>query len=74
MATVLVCCDKFKGSATSAEVASALSRGLVRSGHRVLMCPLADGGDGTLEVFDQLGYERVSVRVCGGRCWSGSGS
>lgn len=65
MATVLVCCDKFKGSATSAEVNAALAGGLSAAGHRVLTSPLADGGDGTLEVFDQLGYRRVTVTVRG---------
>ncbi|WP_245557367.1 glycerate kinase [Corynebacterium terpenotabidum] len=56
---------QIKGSATSDEVARALATGLERSGHRVLTSPLADGGDGTLEVFDHLGHERESATVRG---------
>ena len=67
--TVLICCDKFKGSASSRAVASALGRGLESTGCRVLIRPLADGGDGTLEVFDDLGFRRRTARVrdSGGR-------
>ncbi|MGN0095189.1 MAG: glycerate kinase [Corynebacterium sp.] len=65
MPTVLICCDKFKGSASSRAVAAALGRGLESSGCRVVALPLADGGDGTLEVFDDLGYHRRSVAVRG---------
>lgn len=65
MPTVLICCDKFKGSASSRAVAAALGRGLESSGCRVVALPLADGGDGTLEVFDDLGYDRRAVVVRG---------
>ena len=43
--------DSFKGTATAAQVAAALSDGLVAQGHDVTVCPLADGGEGTLEVL-----------------------
>ncbi|WP_312979140.1 glycerate kinase [Corynebacterium sp.] len=65
MPTVLICCDKFKGSASSRAVAAALGRGLESSGCSVVALPLADGGDGTLEVFDDLGYHRRAVVVRG---------
>lgn len=65
MPTVLICCDKFKGSASSRAVAAALGRGLESSGCSVVALPLADGGDGTLEVFDDLGYLRRAVVVRG---------
>lgn len=65
MPTVLICCDKFKGSASSRAVAAALGRGLESSGCFVAALPLADGGDGTLEVFDDLGYHRRAVVVHG---------
>lgn len=65
MSTVLICCDKFKGSASSSEVADALTVGLRMSGHSVRSLPLADGGDGTLEVFDELGYRREPVSARG---------
>nr|WP_314314935.1 glycerate kinase [Kocuria rhizophila] len=61
---VLVACDKFKGSATSLEVAHALAAGFA-SGVVADVVPVADGGDGTLDVADALGYERHRVVVTG---------
>lgn len=65
MSTVVICCDKFKGSVSSAEVSKALGRGLSDAGHQVVIAPLADGGDGTLDAFDTLGYHRESALVRG---------
>ena len=65
MPTALICCDKFKGSASSREVSAALAKGLEFSGCRAVALPLADGGDGTLEVFDDLGYHRRIAMVRG---------
>lgn len=51
---VVVAPDDFKGSASSRAVAAALERGLARTlppGWSVRTCPLADGGDGTLEAI-----------------------
>ncbi len=51
---ILICPDKFKGSATAAEVAEALARGIRHTpehDHEVRTIPLADGGDGTLAVL-----------------------
>lgn len=61
---ILVACDKFKGSATSLEVADALAAGFA-SGVESDVVPVADGGDGTLDVADALGYERHRVAVTG---------
>ena len=65
MTTVLICCDKFKGSASSRSVGEALARGLAAAGCHTVVVPLADGGDGTLEVFDDLGFRRRAVTVRG---------
>ncbi|WP_291479246.1 glycerate kinase [Corynebacterium sp.] len=65
MPTALICCDKFKGSASSRSVGEALARGLEAAGCRAVVVPLADGGDGTLEVFDDLGFRRRAVTVRG---------
>ena len=46
--SVLVAPDSFKGTFSSAEVAAAIGRGLEAAGHEVDLCPIADGGDGTL--------------------------
>ena len=49
--TVLVAPDSFKGTLTAAEVAEAIGRGLESAGRPVDLCPLADGGEGTLEAL-----------------------
>ena len=48
---VLVAPDKFKGTATARQAADALAAGLRSAGHEVVCQPLADGGEGTLEVL-----------------------
>ena len=48
--TILIAPDSFKGSLTSVEVARALADGWSRArpNDTILLCPLADGGEGTL--------------------------
>jgi len=55
--TVLIAPDSFKGSLTSVEVARALADGWARArpGDTILLCPLADGGEGTLEAVAAAG-------------------
>jgi glycerate kinase len=55
--TVLIAPDSFKGSLTSVEVAHALGLGWSRARPQdeVLHCPLADGGEGTLEAVAAAG-------------------
>ena len=48
---VLAAVDKFRGSATAHEVASAIGDACWDLGHQVVELPLADGGEGLLEVF-----------------------
>lgn len=48
---VLVAPDKFKGTFTAAEVAAAVARGLRAGGREAMELPVADGGDGTMEVL-----------------------
>ncbi len=43
--------DKFRGTATAAEAAASLAEGCRELGHRADQQPLADGGEGTLEVL-----------------------
>jgi glycerate 2-kinase len=47
---VLVAPDSFKGTFAAAEVARAVAAGLERAGLTAKSCPLADGGEGTLDV------------------------
>lgn len=63
-APVLLAPDGFKGTLRATEVAAALARGLDCEGRRVDRCPLADGGDGTLEVLMlALGGETLGATV-----------
>jgi glycerate kinase len=43
--------DKFRGTATAAEAAAAMAQACDAMGWRCTLFPLADGGEGTLEVF-----------------------
>jgi glycerate kinase len=48
---VLVAPDAFKGTLTAAEAAAAIANGIKRAGGEAEECPVADGGEGTLEVL-----------------------
>lgn len=48
---VLIAPDKFRGSASAAEVARAIAAGAESAGATTRQQPLADGGEGTLEVL-----------------------
>jgi glycerate kinase len=65
--TAVACPDKFRGSLTAAEAAAAMARGLRRAGvERVVERPLADGGEGTLDVIlANRGGARRTARVTG---------
>ena len=64
---VLLAPDKFKGSLPATAVAAALAEGIgrVRPDAVVDCLPVADGGDGTLDVAVASGFERVEVAVAG---------
>ena len=61
---VLVAPDSFKGSFSATEVAAAIACGLRSAGRECDLCPIADGGEGTVEVLrGALGGELIGVRV-----------
>jgi glycerate kinase len=65
--TVLFAPDSFKGSLTSVQVARALADGWhhARPGDITQLCPLADGGEGTLEAIAAAGgwtWQSAEVR------------
>jgi len=65
---IVIAPDKFKGSLTAVEAARAMSRGamLADPGARIILCPMADGGEGTVEaVATATGAERRSSVVSG---------
>src|SRR5215470_11262165 len=67
---VLVCPDKFRGTLTAGEAADAIARGWrrARPDDDIDEAPLADGGEGTLDVLapvDDASTRRVSRTVTG---------
>ncbi|MBV9254819.1 MAG: glycerate kinase [Actinobacteria bacterium] len=62
MPRVVACPDKFRGTATATEVARAMAQAARSAGWEAGAVPLADGGEGILEV---LGGGRRHTRVTG---------
>jgi glycerate kinase len=61
---VLVAPDSFKGTFSAREVAAAVASGLGSAGREARELPVADGGEGTMEVLvDALGGEVRAVTV-----------
>ena len=61
---VLVAPDSFKGSFDAPTVARALARGLEEAGWEADRCPVADGGEGTMEVLvEALGGDFMPARA-----------
>jgi glycerate kinase len=78
---VLLAPDSFKGTFSAAEVAAAVGRGLRSRDRPFSACPVADGGEGTLDALaGPLGLELEEVTVSGplGRpvraCYGAGGS
>src|SRR6185503_18235924 len=64
-APVLCCPDKFRGGLTANEAAEALADGVEREGRDAVRLPLADGGEGTLDVLCPAAADRRRLRVTG---------
>ena len=64
---VLAAPDKFKGSLTAREVAERIAAGIQAETPQVpvVLAPVADGGDGTVDAALAAGFERVQVRAEG---------
>src|SRR4051812_17888619 len=61
---VLVAPDSFKGTLRASQVAAAIGRGLESAGMGADLCPVADGGEGTLEALvTALGGETAGATV-----------
>ena len=72
VARILVAPAPFKGTLSAAAAAAEIARGLRVSGHHVVVRPLPDGGEGTLDALvDAWALARRAfaraVRVRGGR-------
>ncbi|MEO6835720.1 MAG: glycerate kinase [Candidatus Tumulicola sp.] len=64
---IVIAPDKFKGSLTAGQAADAIEGGFraVWPDATYVTCPMADGGEGTVDVFVAAGAERRSARVHG---------
>lgn len=63
---VLIAVDKFKGTLTGAQLTEALAAGLEGAdGCELIACPIADGGDGTVDAALTAGYTEVRCQVTG---------
>ena len=64
---ILIASDKFKGSLTGSEVASALAEGIrnADAGIHVDAVPVADGGEGTVAAALAVGFTAVNATVTG---------
>jgi glycerate 2-kinase len=61
---VLVAPDSFKGTMDAVEVAAAIASGLREAGREAIELPVADGGEGTMDVLlTVLGGERHRAKV-----------
>lgn len=61
---ILIACDSFKGSLSSAEVCEYIAKTLNKENIKTIICPLADGGEGTVDAFrSALKCETVTVTV-----------
>ena len=67
--TIVVAPDKFKGSLTASQAARAIAAGASRAAPsaQFTLCPMADGGEGTVDTFVERGARRVSAQVHGPR-------
>lgn len=60
---VLAAVDKFRGTATAKDVAAAIGHACWDLGHDCTEVPLADGGEGTLDVLGGPN-RRTTVTIC----------
>lgn len=69
MTRVVIAPDSFKGTASAADAAAALAAGWrsVRPADELVLRPMADGGEGTLDAFESAvpGARRMPVTVSG---------
>lgn len=67
MTTVILALDKFKGSLSAQDTVLALEQGILEAFAEchVIKCPIADGGEGTVEAAISAGYGQLKVTVEG---------
>ncbi|MEO7447928.1 MAG: glycerate kinase [Humibacillus sp.] len=67
MVRVVIAPDKFKGTLDASRVARAIAAGISASapGVDIVVVPVADGGDGTVDAAVAAGFERVVIDAAG---------
>jgi len=65
VATLVAAPDKFRGTMSARQAADAMAAGAARSGWSAVEVPLADGGEGFLDVLEAAGGQRRSTVVDG---------
>ncbi|MCV7408952.1 glycerate kinase [Mycobacterium florentinum] len=65
--SIVLAPDKFKGSLTAEQAARAMAQGVCRADPMItpIVCPVADGGEGTLDAVLAAGFEPVRADACG---------
>ncbi|MEZ0229549.1 MAG: glycerate kinase, partial [Planctomycetota bacterium] len=66
MKRVVLAPDKLKGTLSALEASAALARGFEGSGYEIVARPMADGGEGTLDVLLEAARrsgEKVELRA-----------
>jgi glycerate 2-kinase len=65
---IVIAPDKFKGSLTAAQAAAAIAEGIHRADPsiQVDLCPMADGGEGTVEALVAATGGKIIARTVGG--------
>jgi glycerate 2-kinase len=64
---VVIAPDSFKGSLSAHEVADAMARGIIKVFPEavVQLCPMADGGEGTIDAMIANGGTKAPHHICG---------
>lgn len=64
---VLIAVDKFKGTLSGKDLAETLATGMHRVDESLnpVICPIADGGDGTVDAALAAGYTEITSQVTG---------
>lgn len=64
---VVIAPDKFKGSLSALDASKAMQRGVLDTvpNAECILCPMADGGEGTVDAFLTMGAARHVARVSG---------
>lgn len=61
---IFIACDSFKGSLSSSEVCECIRTALNEANINTVTCPLADGGEGTVDAFrNALQWETITTTV-----------